>query len=201
MLLRSQLSLIWRWLPFAIPSAIASALVAFLVSSMLPPEYSSRVTLLVGPPLAGEAATLNDVLVGRALLPTYAQLAVTRPLLERAIASAGVDDTPDELLPRVSTVVPSEQSVLEVEVSYGDPADAAMLANAIADLLVEYSQAQVPSAESANITLAVIDPAVEPTVPESPRVLTNAALGALIGMVAPLGVGFLVENLREDETL
>jgi capsular polysaccharide biosynthesis protein len=168
---------------------------------MLPPEYSSRVTLLVGPPLAGEAATLNDVLVGRALLPTYAQLAVTRPLLQRAIDSTAVDDTPDELSPRVSTVVPSEQSVLEVEVSYGDPADAAALANAIADELVDYSRAQVPLAESGSISLAVIDPAVEPTEPESPRAPTNAALGALIGMVATLGVGFLVENLREDESL
>lgn len=196
--LRWQLSVIWRWLPFAVPSVFASALAAFLVSSMLPSEYTSKVTLLIGPPLGGQGVTLNDVLVGQALVPTYAQLAITRPFLELAIARAEVDETPDTLLPRVTTLVPEGQSLLEVTVSHGDPSDAAALANAIAAELVAYAQLQNPAPESSGIEVSVIDPAVPADRADSPRVFFNTGLAAGVSLLVVFAIAFVVENVRQD---
>ncbi|MBA2632967.1 MAG: hypothetical protein H0U86_08230 [Chloroflexi bacterium] len=197
--LRWQVSVIWRWLPFATITIIASAILAYFVSSMLPSEYTSRVTLLVGPPLARQGVTLNDVLVGQALLPTYAHLAITRPFLERAIGRAGVDDTPEALLSQVTTLVPEGQSVLELSVSRDDAAEAAELANAIANELAEYAREQNPDADPPSFTVSVIDPAVAADRADSPRVLFNTALAAGVSLLLVFAIGFLVENLRGEK--
>ena len=190
------MSVLVRWVPLVIPAAIASAIAAYFVSSMLPSEYASRVTLLVGPPLAAEVVTLNDVLVGQALLPTYAELAVTRPLLERAWTRAGVAQLPVDMVVRVTTFIPEDRNTLELTVRDGDPNVAADIANAIATELVNYAEGDAAPANTTAVSLAVIDPAVPPAQAESPRVVANTALAAAVGLIMAISVGFLVENLR-----
>lgn len=185
-------------MPLVIPAAIASAIAAYFVSSMLPSEYASRVTLLVGPPLTAEVVTLNDVLVGQALLPTYADLAVTRPLLETALARAGVAQRPADLVKRVTTFVPEDRNILELTVRDSDPKVAADIANAIATELVNYAEGEAAPANAAAVSVAVIDPAIPPAEAESPRVVANTALAAAVGLILAISAGFLMENLRPD---
>ncbi len=201
MLSRSYPSIRLRWLALAAASAVLLAAVAYVVTGMLPPQYASRVTLLVGPSLSSDSVTLNDVLVGQALAPTYAQLAVTRPILERASQRSGITATPDDLANAISTLAPANSSLVEVTVTYGDPDHAAALANAIATELVNYAASTTappvtaspsPGASPAakptpSITLTVIDPAVPATKPERSRTLINTALGGGIRSAADAG--------------
>ena len=47
--------------------------------------------------------------------------------------------------------------------------------------------------------LTVVNPAVQPTAPSSPRVLLNTALAAMVGLLLAVGAAFLIEYL--DDTL
>ncbi len=62
-------------------------------------------------------------------------------------------------------------------------------------LLDEYEAARVREALREN-TITIVDPAVLPTKPSSPRVLINIALGGIVGFVGGIGLAFLYENLN-----
>ena len=60
--------------------------------------------------------------------------------------------------------------------------------------LQRYSQTQM-EAESTQTDIAVLNPAVAPTEPSSPRVLLNVLLATFLGTLLGVGAGFLVELL------
>ncbi len=62
-----------------------------------------------------------------------------------------------------------------------------------------YAQLLASSSSSASNLLSVVDPAVAPVEPSSPRVLLNTLFAALLGLLIALGLAFLFDYL--DDTL
>jgi capsular polysaccharide biosynthesis protein len=195
MTFREQVSVIRSWLWFIVPAAILGASIAVGVSSTLPARYSSHVGLVVAPPLTRSELGLTDVLLGEELTPTFARLAVSRPVLDAAITAANVPTNADDLAPNVSTHVPEGSNLLDVTVAYRDPAGAAALANAIGARLAEYFPPGQPTS-NALVLVTVVDPASPPRSADGPRPIESAVLGAVIGLGLALAVAFLVANLR-----
>ena len=196
MTLYERLASLRVWLRLGVVCLIVGALFAVLVALQAPPRYTSQVSMLVGPPLSGPIDT-NDIAVGQALRQTFADLADTRPLLERVIAATGVSISPTDLANAVSTRVPVDSSLLIVSVSWKDAGQAAMLANGVADQLVAYLTANAATGNTPpNVAISVVDPAIPATKSETMGVLTSAALGGGVGVVVALCIVFLVENLR-----
>jgi len=194
-----QLRLIQRWLPLLIASVATCAIVAGVVTSQLTPSYVSTVRLLSGPDLSGGAIDNSAIVAGQNLAPTYAQLATTRALLLRAIATTKVAMSVDDLQAAVTTHVPVSSGLLTVSVAASNPKVASDLANAIAGQLVDYPPSLSHPKPTSNVNLSVIDPAVPPDRPEGPRPLFGVALGAAIGLVLAMSAAFLVENVRRLE--
>jgi capsular polysaccharide biosynthesis protein len=195
--LRNQLEIVRTWAWLVVLSVVVGGLVGFIVASQIPPTYTSRVSILVGPPLGG-VINNDDIQVGQSLRQTYADLATTRPLLQKVITSTGLDITPEQLAEGVATRVPSSSSLLFVEVTNQDRARAATLANGIATELVRYPTVSTDVKPSPNVILTVVDPAVPPTSANARGPLFSAALGAAIGFVFAIFVAFMVENLRRQ---
>lgn len=65
-------------------------------------------------------------------------------------------------------------------------------------LVHEYNRAQVGEQMRAN-SISVVEPAITPKAPSKPRTKLNITLGALVGLVAGIGLALLFENL--DSTL
>jgi capsular polysaccharide biosynthesis protein len=194
----SQRQLIRTWLPLVVGSVLVCALVAGVIAFQLGPTYSSEVRLLSGPSLTGSIDN-GDIIAGQNLAPTYAELATTRQILERALAATGVDMSVEELQQSISTRVPVASGLISLTVSASDPNVAAQLANAIAAELENYPAASASAKPDSNVTLTVIDPAVPAERPAGPRPLNAAALGAAIGLVLSLSIAFLVENVRRSD--
>lgn len=195
MTFREQVSVIRSWLWFIVPAAILGASIAVGVTSTITPRYSSHVGLVIAPPLTRSELGLTDVLLGEELTPTFARLAVSRPVLAAAIAAANVPTSADELAPNVSTRVPEESNLLDLTVAYRDPDGAAALANAIAAQLVEYFPPGQTRSD-ALVLVTVVDPATPPRSADGPRPVEAAVLGAVVGLGLALAVAFLVTNLR-----
>jgi capsular polysaccharide biosynthesis protein len=182
------------WLSLGLACALIGAAIAGIVAAQAPARYTSQVSMLVGPPLGGQINS-NDIAVGQALRQTFADLSVTRPILEKVLQASRLDITPEALAGAIQTRSPVNSSLLIVAVTWTEPADAALLANNVAQELVTYLENASTGATS-NVSISVVDPAVAPTRRENAGPLFSAALGAGIGIVFAICVAFLVENLR-----
>ena len=200
MTLRHEFSIVRRWLWLCSLTTLVAAAVAILVLSRMTPSYVSTVTVIVGPALTGNTISLNDIQVGRAVAPTYAALATTRPLVARVILATRADMTIDQLVDAITTRVPADSGRLEIAVAASSANLAARLANEVALQLADYPpQPDGGTSKAAATLVTVIDPAVPATTPSSPRILTSTALAAAIGLFLGISVAFLMENLRQPK--
>jgi capsular polysaccharide biosynthesis protein len=195
---RNQLHIIRAWLPLVVVTTGICALIAGVLAMQVGPTYVSEVRLLSGPSLTGTIDN-GDIIAGQNLAPTYAELATTRQVLERAIAATGAKMSVEDLQQAITTHVPVSSGLISLQVQASDPNLASDLANAIAAELKNYPASSSGSKTASNVTLTIIDPAVPADHPQGPRVLFTTAIGAAIGLVLSLSFAFVVESLRRRD--
>ena len=116
----------------------ASLLIAGLVfawRSTIPETYEAEALVNLAPARALEGETLNEedtTFIGE----SYASMAITRPVVEEAVDSSGLDLTVTEADRRLS-VEADQPGYLEITATGPSPADAAALSQALAEVLVD----------------------------------------------------------------
>jgi capsular polysaccharide biosynthesis protein len=190
----------WFW--FLVAGTIAGVVLSLAFTLLSPPAYAGKVSLLVTPqPTASGTINFGDIQTTQALAPTFAELATTTPVLQRVIATTGVDVTVDRLAQEISTRVPAGTSLVEVTVTNPSPETAAKLANAIAAELANYPGTGLGSQPNAlKVALVVVDPASPAAQPTGPGILVRAALGGAIALFLCIAFAMLIENLRQVRT-
>jgi capsular exopolysaccharide synthesis family protein len=261
--LRRQISVVRSYYRSIAACVLLAAATAFLVSNLLPRVYVAETSMLVGQSLTAVNPDYNQLLASQRLSQTYAQVALTRPVLERVAAKLGLDTTPAELGQRIQADAPRDSTLIRITASDVDPERAAAIANAVAEELIAASpsiqghqatvlrfvdedlartqtqieeiQAEVQrlsgltvrseqqeielaahenklvslratyatllafSSSSSSNLLSVVEPAIVPLEPSSPRPLLNTALAAVLGLVLGLAVAFARDHL--DDTI
>jgi len=179
----------WYWL--VLLCTVAGAAAGFVFGAITPPSYASTVTVFIS---AGQ--NINDIQVAQALTPSYAELATSRTLLDRVIATTGVATTADKLSGEISTHVAVGTSLLEITVTDRDPHAAAALANGIAAELAKFNLQGPPATSTGSaVTLTVVDPAIPSTKSLGLGSLFSAVVGATIGFLMAVTFAFAVENV------
>jgi capsular polysaccharide biosynthesis protein len=136
---RGLLALLGRWRWRLAAALVVGAIAGYVYVSNLAPTYQANADLMVG-----ELSTEEDALTSRVLTPTYVTLATSTRVLEQALEESGVDMTVQELARRVRVQGTRTTRIVNVRVRDGDPARAALLANAIAAALVEVTTPKAP---------------------------------------------------------
>ena len=199
-----------RWWMIVI-CPIVAALAAGAVSLVLPPVYEAHVALLVRPaqPLAttdpGVASLTTDQ-----ISKTYAALMTERPLLVLVSKQVGLTIRPEDLAKEINVTPQPNTQILDVAVRDTNPALARDLANQlVADLVDEVKgfqklETQNPNSRSGD-DLVVVSPAVLPDRPVSPNVPLNVVIACVAGLLATLGIAFLLDyldqSIKSDEEL
>jgi capsular exopolysaccharide synthesis family protein len=195
----------WAWLIILCP--FVAGLVAGLISLELPKVYEAKVALLVRPaqPLSGDPSVA--ALTADQILRTYARWMTEPPILQRVISDQNLQ-TDSATLSRQITVTPEPNTtILDVAARDGDPARAMNIANTLVnDFIAQVKETQLTEATpSSKDNFVVVAPAVQPTQPVFPRPVLNIALGLFVGLIAGLGLAFLLDYLdqsvRSDEIL
>jgi len=88
----------------------------------------------------------NALVLAERLAQTYQRLITIRPVMESVIAELSLPYDVQTLKGNVSAQVQSDSELLLVQVSDGDPVQAATIANAIADHFSRYMAAQSATA-------------------------------------------------------
>lgn len=132
----SLLPLLWRWLWVLIAAGVLSGLAGYAVVSQVQPTYESSVQLLTGP-VNTDFETLR---AAGELARTYAELAITRPVLQQVAAEIRLDGGVEELEERVQVTANTVSRLVTVSVENASPTLAAETATAISDHLMQLEQ-------------------------------------------------------------
>ncbi len=162
---RYYADLLWRSRLLVAATALGGLGLGILVAEVQAPTYRARTLLQVAPPNP-TSLTVTDALVStgnpirdRQFFNTQLNVLVSRTLGERVVEKLKLKDrspfkeSPDApgLLMRHVAVEPiPETFVIELAVSHGDPREAALWANTLADIYIDYSlEGQVETAKRA----------------------------------------------------
>lgn len=142
----------WFWLLFL--GAFLAGGAAFLMRSRQPDIYSATVTIQVGTSLDAPNPQLSDLYTGTELAQTYAVLATSRPVLERAVEAREFPFSPETLRESISTSIVEGTSLLRLTATYTDPVLAAEMANEVAQQLILNSPSNLTLEQQAQVDLA-----------------------------------------------
>lgn len=123
----------------------------------------------------------------QARVQSYVTIAASPVVLQPAIDSLGLTESPDELAKRVKATSQVNTVLINIAVSDASPVQSAAIAQAVANSLVKAVDSLEKPKEGglSPVGLSVIRPATAPTVQSAP----NTKLNLLVGLLAGLGLG------------
>ena len=164
------------------------------------PQYSATSTVVIFTQSSGSTADLaqgNSFSVAR--VKTYSALVTTPIVLLPVVASLELGITADELEKKVAASAQLDTSIIDITVTDTDPVRAADTANAVsASLALVVEDIETPDTADATspVKLTRAQQATVPSIPVSPNVPLNIALGALVGLALGVGLAVLRETLE-----
>jgi capsular exopolysaccharide synthesis family protein len=179
--------------------ALVAVAAASTYSILQTPKYSAVAKVFVSTQASG---TTSDLAQGSSFtvqrVKTYSDLVGTPIVLLPVIGTLGLGIPADELAKRITASAPLDTSIIEITVLDTDPVRAANIANATSQSLTAVVQEiETPTAAGAvsPVKLTRAQDATVPSIPVSPNVPLNIALGALVGLALGVGVAVLRETL------
>ncbi|HEX2766273.1 MAG TPA: hypothetical protein VHR55_06530 [Candidatus Limnocylindria bacterium] len=196
--LSAVLTLLRRWAPTLIASAVLAGIVAYNVASTVPPTYTAEATALVGP-INTDSTTLR---ASQDLVQTYGSLVTSDGVINYVQDQVGGDISDADLRDSISARAESVTRILTITASAGDPRLAADMANAVADGLGEIaSQGQVRP-EGAVSLISRAQPNPDSAQPFVPLIAVLAAgAGLIAGLAAVLLIDYFSDTVSSREDL
>ncbi|MEY8752391.1 YveK family protein [Alkalicoccobacillus gibsonii] len=188
MTLRRRLKLL---IILPIIAMIVAAAVSFFV---LTPMYQNSTQLLVNQtnPNPESIYSQNEIRTNIEMIKTYNEIIKSPFILDKVIDEAGVDLTVGQLNNMITVSSANESQVMNITVEDDSAQEAATLANTIATVF----QDEVPDLMSVD-NVSILSPAtftVDQS-PVSPNAMLNIAIAFVVGLMAAVGLAFLLEYL------
>jgi len=171
-----------------LPILIVAILIGAILSGLytvrfIPKRYTAVSRMYMISASSDSVVDLSDLNIGASLSNDYVELMKSRPVINGVIQSLGLEYTYDELIQMINLSVVSNTRIIRISVTSTDPEEAMMIANQMA----RTAKAQLPVVMDAP-SPSIAEEAVLPTVKSSPSLSRNVLMGALLCLVAVLGV-------------
>jgi tyrosine-protein kinase len=195
-ILHDYLSVLRRGWWVVVLLTVLGAGAALAVTYATTPTYYARATVVVA--TVGDASP-NGLQQGNVFAmqrtPTYAELATTTAVLDRAAIALGGGNDVADLRGSVTSVARPETALIDIEAQGSDAAVVAARANAVAQgLTVEAQLIDAPGIVSP-VRLTVVEPAAQPEVATTPRPRNNLLIGIVAGLVVGLAIVVVADAL------
>ena len=139
--LRWFFAVIRRWAWLIVGCTLLALVIAFGVTARMPPTYGATTTLLVMPAEQMSTSEYNTLMAGQLLALTYGQMLEEQSILQTAISRLGLEETPETLAKKIKTEPVNDTQLVRVTARDSSPARAALVANTIADIFIDYTKA------------------------------------------------------------
>lgn len=173
---------------------IAAVVIAAVVSYFfLTPIYQASTQILVNQQkVEQQAFNSQDIQTNLQLINTYNVIIKSPVILSKVIENLDLDTTPAALNSQITVNSEQNSQVVNVTVQDPEPHKAVDIANTTAEVFQE-EIAKLMKVDNVNI----LSPAVftENPKPVKPNPMLNMAIAAVIGLMAGVGIAFLLEYL------
>ena len=177
---------------------LAATLISAIFSCFLiKPVYKADISVIIGPAQTDGAKTnqnYNDMLMYQKMVKTYGEFAKSRTVASDVIEKLDLDKSVDQLLAMITVAPKGDTDFLTITVESKDKGEAVLIANQMAKSLKEVSK-EVRQADNVQL----LDEALPPKGPASPKPILNMAIAFFLGLMVSVGITFLLEYL--DNTI
>ncbi len=186
-----------RWLLVTSITLFAVLITAALSYFIIKPRYKADISVIIGSTSNGTGDYSQDyssTLMYQSIVKTYTEIAKTRLVAEDVIKALDLDIASTSLINMVSVAVKGNTEILDIAVESGDPGLARSIANQYAKSLKKISH-KIRRVDN----VSLMDEAVLPISPDSPKPILNIAIALFLGLMISIGVIILIEYL--DNTI
>lgn len=170
---------------------------SFGISHMMPKEYQSYSTMLLGlPEVYGKSGQDNvgisaaDISLNRNLVGTYREFIKSRVVSEEVIANLGLDMSYESFRDKLEVSSLKDTEMITIKVTDTIPLRAKDIANETADIF------KIKVADAFKIdNVQIVDYAVIPTSPIKPNIKLNTAIGGLLGLMIGIFIALFLMSL------
>lgn len=139
--LKKLIKVLWHWSWVVVLNMLLAGMAAYLVSQRMEPIYQSSTLLLINQaPINSAGLDFNTVRSTESLANTYAEIVLTRPVLEVVIADLQLNTNPGRLAKNITVSSPADTQLLELTARASDPQLAAAIANTTVRVFIRQHQ-------------------------------------------------------------
>lgn len=166
----------------------------FVSQNYIPKIYQAKATVFIGKEQgAATNITLSDIEASNKLIVDYKEIANSRMVIDQVMKSLNLNMKLEDFRKAMTLDVIDNSRLFSVSFSDRDPALAANVANAMARQLTD-SASEIVNVEN----IRIIDLALVPTEPASPKVNIITILAAVLGLIAGLLFVYLHEVFNDS---
>ncbi len=173
---------------------ILSTMIAAIISIfVLTPVYESKMSVIIGKQsTAGvvEDYTYSDITMYQKLVKTYAKIAESKNVSEKAIKWGAFDIEVNELASKIKVSPQADTQIMDISIQSEDPDQAKALVEAVTVSFIERAKEIIP-----NGSVEILDEAKVPENPVSPNKKLNVAIAFFLGLMISVGIVFGLEYL------
>lgn len=166
-------------------AALAGSLLLIYTVAFVTPQYQASISVYVNNTDAEGKVGISssDLATSQKLVETYINILKSNTVLDKVAESVNGGVTAEQIRKMIDSSAMGTTEVFQVKVSNEDPALAAQIANAIAEIAPK-EIANIVEGSSARI----VDYAKVPEAPHTPSIMKNTVLGAFMGILAAMAV-------------
>lgn len=185
--------LIERW-KIVVVGLLLGVVVAGVVTLLVEPRYSAKITIFVSATSAERDATdaYNASLLSQERVRSYARLLTNTAIGEEVTRQLGMRVPPEDITDRITAQALPDTVLIDVSVSDARPEGAQSIVNAVGDALSRLVEDLEPrEGNGFTVSARVIRPAGLPEAPISPNPVSSIALGTVLGLVVGCAAALL----------
>lgn len=176
-------------------TGLSAVIAALLAAYMTVPQYRAESRFIVSPNPAYLSDGSNviyslDTLDKRTVITTYAEILNSSRIYNETVTMLGLEASQIENYEYSAVVLP-DTNILEFSVTGTNPNLVALLTNSVGQQAVEYAESLYQVYD-----MAMLDPAVAPTIPISPQPIRDSGVALIIGLAIGVALALIRELLR-----
>jgi len=180
-----------RWVLIVVVTALTVGAV-LVFSLMQKPVYEAQATCMVSASSTGQDQ-YSAIQVIEQLLQTLNKIAVSRPVLVEASNRLGHGSSANQLEGVVNSGIITNTQLIVISAQDTKPKKAMLEANAVADSLVSFVNQK--AGENGTYKIEMVESALTPTSPISPKPVRNGIIGLLLGLILGVAGAVVIEYL------
>ncbi|MCK0470080.1 YveK family protein [Halalkalibacter sp. APA_J-10(15)] len=172
-----------------IVAVVVSALASYL---LLTPIFQSSTQILVNQTNGDQQISQNEIRTNIEIINTYTEIIREPIILDKVIEEASLTESVSQLRGMISVNPQNNSQIVRISVEHEQPVQAALIANTVAEVF-QREIIEIMNVDNVHI-LSHAEVGDSPS-PVAPNPTLNMAIAFVVGLMAAVGVAFLLEYL------